>query len=50
MESRRRHNEKRTKDLARTQAALEIMDSHTILGLFSGSAEPPREQAPSRTP
>lgn len=44
----RRHNEKLAKDLARTQAALEIMGkAHALLELLSESAEPTREQGPS---
>jgi transposase-like protein len=44
----RRQNEKLAKDLARTQAALEIMaKAHALLDLLSESAEPTREQGPS---
>lgn len=40
----RRQNEKLAKDLARTQAALEIMGkAHALLDLLSESAEPTRE-------
>jgi hypothetical protein len=49
VERLRRQNEKLVKDLARTQAALEIMGkAHALLELLSESAEPTREQGPSR--
>ena len=49
VERLRRQNEKLTKDLARTQAALEIMGkAHALLELFSESAEQPREPGSSR--
>jgi multidrug resistance efflux pump len=45
----RRQNEKLARDLARTQTALEIMGkAHALLELLSESAEPTREQGPSR--
>jgi transposase len=45
----RRHNEKLAKDLARSQAALEIMGkAHALLELLSESAEPPREPGSSK--
>jgi transposase-like protein len=48
LERLRRQNEKLAKDLARTQAALEIMGkAHALLDLLSESAEPTREQGPS---
>jgi transposase-like protein len=44
----RRQNEKLARDLARTQAALEIMGkAHALLELLSESAEPTREPGPS---
>jgi transposase len=44
----RRENEKLAKDLARTQAALDIMGkAHALLELLSESAEPTREPGPS---
>jgi transposase len=44
----RRENEKLAKDLARTQAALEVMGTaHALLELLSQSAEPGREPGPS---
>ena len=47
LERLRRQNEKLAKDLARTQAALDIMGkAHALLELLSESAE--REQGPSR--
>ena len=49
LERLRRQNEKLAKDLARTQAALDIMGkAHALLELLSESAEPTREQGPSR--
>lgn len=49
LERLRRQNEKLAKDLARTQAALDIMGkAHTLLEMLSESAEPPREQGPNR--
>jgi transposase len=49
LERLRRQNEKLAKDLARTQAALEIMGkAHALLGLLSESAEPTREPGSSR--
>ena len=48
LERLRRQNEKLAKDLARTQAALDIMGkAHALLELLSESAEPTREQGPS---
>jgi transposase-like protein len=48
LERLRRHNERLAKDLARTQAALDIMGkAHALLELLSESAEPPREPGPS---
>jgi transposase-like protein len=45
----RRQNEKLAKDLARTQAALEIMGkAHALLELLSESAEPTREPGPGK--
>jgi hypothetical protein len=45
----RRQNEKLARDLARTQAALEIMGkAHVLLELLSESAEPTREPGPSK--
>ena len=44
----RRQNEKLAKDLARTQAALEIMGkAHALLGLLSESTDPEREAGSS---
>ena len=44
----RRQNEKLARDLARTQAALDIMGkAHALLELLSESAEPTREPGPS---
>jgi transposase len=49
VERLRRQNEKLARDLARTQAALDIMGkAHALLELLSESAEPTREQGPSR--
>jgi hypothetical protein len=49
VERLRRHNEKLARDLARTQAALEIMGkAHALLELLSESAEQPREPGSSR--
>ena len=49
VERLRRQNEKLAKDLARTQAALEIMGkAHALLELLSESADPTRELGPSR--
>jgi transposase-like protein len=48
VERLRRQNEKLVRDLARTQAALDIMGkAHALLELLSESAEPTREQGPS---
>jgi transposase-like protein len=48
VERLRRQNEKLARDLARTQAALEIMGkAHALLELLSESAEPTREPGPS---
>jgi transposase len=48
VERLRRQNEKLAKDLARTQAALEIMGkAHALLELLSESAEETREPGPS---
>jgi hypothetical protein len=45
MQRLRRQNERLAKDLAATQAALEIMGkAHALLELLSESAEPTREQ------
>jgi hypothetical protein len=49
VERLRRQNEKMAKELARTQAALEIMGkAHALLELLSESAEPTREPGSSR--
>ena len=49
VERLRRQNEKLARDLARTQAALEIMGkAHALLELLSESAEPRRELGPSK--
>jgi transposase-like protein len=49
VERLRRQNEKLARDLARTQAALEIMGkAHALLELLSESAEETREPGPSR--
>lgn len=49
LERLRRQNEKLAKDLARTQAALEIMGkAHALLELLSESAEQKHEPGPSR--
>lgn len=49
LERLRRQNEKLAKDLARTQAALDIMGkAHTLLELLSESATPPREPGSNR--
>lgn len=49
VERLRRQNEKLAKDLARTQAALEVMGkAHALLELLSESAEPTREPGSSR--
>jgi transposase len=49
VERLRRHNEKLARDLARTQAALEIMGkAHALLDLLSESADPEREPGSSR--
>jgi transposase len=49
VERLRRHNEKLARDLARTQAALEIMGkAQALLELLSESAEPTREPGSSR--
>jgi transposase len=48
VERLRRQNEKLARDLARTQAALEIMGkAHALLELLSESADPTREPGPS---
>ena len=48
VERLRRQNEKLARDLARTQAALEIMGkAHALLELLFESAEPRREPGPS---
>jgi hypothetical protein len=48
VERLRRQNEKLARDLARTQAALEIMGkAHALLDLLSESAEPTREPGSS---
>jgi transposase-like protein len=48
LERLRRQNEKLARDLARTQAALDIMGrAHALLELLSESAEPTREPGPS---
>ena len=49
MERLRRQNEKLAKDLARSQAALEIMGkAHALLELLSESTEDKREPGSSR--
>jgi hypothetical protein len=49
LERLRRQNEKLARDLARTQAALDIMGkAHALLELLSESAEPKREPGSSR--
>ena len=49
VERLRRQNEKLARDLARTQAALDIMGkAHALLELLAESAEPMREQGPSK--
>ena len=49
VERLRRQNERLARDLARTQAALEIMGkAHALLELLSESADPTREPGPSR--
>jgi transposase len=49
LERLRRQNEKLARDLARTQAALDIMGkAHALLELLCESTEPTREQGPSR--
>ena len=49
VERLRRQNEKLANDLARTQAALEIMGkAHALLELLSESADQTREPGPSR--
>jgi transposase len=49
LERLRRQNEKLARDLARTQAALDIMGkAHALLDLLSESAEPTREPGPSK--
>ena len=49
LERLRRQNEKLARDLARSQAALEIMGkAHALLDLLSESADPPREPGSSR--
>ena len=49
VERLRRQNEKLARDLARTQAALDIVGkAHALLELLSESAEPTREQGPSK--
>jgi transposase len=49
LERLRRQNEKLAKDLARTQAALDIMGkAHALLELLSESADPKREPGSSR--
>ena len=49
LERLRRQNEKLAKDLARSQAALDIMGkAHALLELLSESADPTREPGPSR--
>jgi transposase len=49
VERLRRQNEKLARDLARTQAALEIMGkAHALLELLSESADPTREPGPSK--
>lgn len=48
VERLRRQNEKLARDLARTQAALDIMGkAHALLELLSEGAEPTREPGPS---
>jgi len=48
LERLRRQNERLAKDLARTQAALDVMGkAHALLELLSESAEATREQGPS---
>jgi hypothetical protein len=44
VERLRRQNEKLAKDLARTRAALEIMEAHALLELLSESTQDEREQ------
>jgi len=49
LERLRRQNDKLARDLARTQAALEIMGkAHALLELLSESADPKRESGSSR--
>jgi transposase len=49
VERLRRQNEKLARDLARIRAALDIMGkAHALLELLSESAEPTREQEPSK--
>lgn len=49
VERLRRHNEKLARDLARTQAALEIMGkAHALLELLSESTDPRREPGSSK--
>jgi transposase len=49
LERLRRHNDKLARDLARTQAALEIMGkAHALLELLSESTDPKREPGSSR--
>jgi transposase len=49
LERLRRQNEKLARDLARTQTALDIMGkAHALLELLSESAQPTREQGPSK--
>ena len=49
LERLRRQNEKLARDLARSQAALEIMGkAHALLDLLSESADPPREPGSSK--
>jgi transposase len=49
VERLRRQNERLARELARTQAALDIMGkAHALLELLCESAEPTREQGPSR--
>ena len=49
VERLRRQNEKLARDLARTQAALDIVGkAHALLELLSESAEPTREPGPSK--
>jgi transposase len=48
LERLRKQNERLARDLARTQAALDIMGkAHALLELLSESADPTREQKPT---